>query len=48
MKKSMHINESITVTITVQKRTEKQRKKGGTRVMCGHDAHVGYIYKFMQ
>jgi hypothetical protein len=46
MKKSMHINESLPVTITVQKRTEKQR--GGGRVICGHDDHVGYIYKFIQ
>jgi hypothetical protein len=44
MKKSMHINESIPVTITHVKVNRKSAKKGGTRVMCGRHAHVGYIY----
>ena len=46
MKKSMHINESIPVTITHVK--ENRKSAGKKRVMCGHDDHVGYIYKFIQ
>jgi hypothetical protein len=32
------------------KRTEKQKKKkkGKKEVLCGHDDHAGYIYKFIQ
>jgi hypothetical protein len=48
MKKSMHINESIPVTITHVKWTEKQWKKGEKEVLCGHHDHAGYIYKFIQ
>jgi hypothetical protein len=39
----MHINESIPVTIT---HVKENRKTG--EVFCGHDDHVGYIYKFIQ
>ena len=45
MKKSMHINESIPVTITHVKENRKKRKK---EVLCGHDDHAGYIYNFIQ
>jgi len=48
MKKSMHINESIPVTITHVKENRKTAEKRGKRVMCGHDDHAGYIYKFIQ
>ena len=48
MKMSMHINEIISVTITHVKENRKTAKKGGKRVMLGHDDHVGYIYKFIQ
>ena len=44
MKKSMHINESIPVTIT---HVNENRKTGGgeeeKKFFCGHDDHVGYI-----
>jgi hypothetical protein len=46
MKKSMHINESITVTITHVKENRKTVKK--KEVLCGHDDHVGYIHKFIR
>ena len=46
MKKSMHINESIPVTITHVK--ENWKKQGEKEVFCGHDDHVVYICKFMQ
>jgi hypothetical protein len=49
VKKSMHINEPIPVTIThVNDNRKTAGKKGGKRVMCGHDDHAGYIYKFIQ
>ena len=48
MEKSMHINESISVTITHVKENRKTTKKRGKEVLCGHDDHAGYIYKFMQ
>ena len=48
MKKSMHINESIPVTITHVKENRKTVKKGEKEVLCGHDDHAGYIYKFIQ
>jgi len=48
MKKSMYTNESIPVLITHVKENRKSAKKGGKRVMCGHDDHVRYIYKFIQ
>ena len=46
MKKSMHINKSIPVTIAHVK-TEKQLKKGG-EIQCRHDDHAGYINNFIQ
>jgi hypothetical protein len=47
MKQNMHINVCILVTITHVKENRKiERKKGW--FLCGHDNHVGYIYKFMQ
>jgi len=48
MKKSMHNNESIPVTITHLKENRKTVKKGGKDAVCGHDDHAEYIYKFMQ
>ena len=49
MKKSMYINESIPVTITHVKENRKTvKKKGEKEVLCGHDDHAGYIYKFIQ
>ena len=51
MKKSMDINGSITVTITHVKENRKnseKKKGGGGEVLCGHDDHAGYIYKFIQ
>jgi len=49
MKKSMHINESIQVTIIHAKENRKTvEKKGKKEVVCGHGYHYGYIYKFMQ
>ena len=48
MKTSMHIHDSIPVTITHVKENRKQRKKGRKRVRCGHDDHAGHSYKFMQ
>ena len=48
-KKSMHINGSIPVTITHVKENRKiVKKRGKKQVLCGHDDHAGYIYKFMQ
>ena len=44
MKKSMHINGSIPVTIT----HVKENRKGEKEVLCWHDDHAGYIYKFIQ
>ena len=46
--KEHDINESISVTITHVKQNRKTAKKGGKRVMLGHNDHVGYIYKFIQ
>ena len=48
MKKSMHINESISNNYSAKENRKTAGKKGGKRVMCGYDDHVGYIYKFMQ
>jgi hypothetical protein len=48
MKKSMHNNESIPVTITNVKENRKTVKKREKDVVCRHDDHAGYIYKFMQ
>ena len=48
MKKSMHNNESIPVTITHVKENRKTVKKREKDVVCRHDDHAGYIYKFMQ
>jgi hypothetical protein len=49
MKKNMHINESIPVTITHVKENRKTvKKREKTNVLCVHDDNVGYIYKFMQ
>jgi hypothetical protein len=49
MKKSMHINGSIPVTITHVKENRKTvERKGEKEVLCGHDDHAGYIYKFIQ
>jgi hypothetical protein len=49
MKKSTHINESIPVTITHVKENRKTvKKREKKKVLCVHDDHVGYIYKFMQ
>jgi hypothetical protein len=48
MKKSMHINECIQVTITHVKENIQTEKKGGKRVMCGDNDHAGYIYMFIQ
>ena len=45
MKKSMYINESIPVTIT---HVKENRKIVKTDFCCGHDDHLGYIYKFIQ
>ena len=41
MKKSMHINGSIPVTITHVKENRKnnEKKGGGEEVLCGHDDH---------
>ena len=41
IKKSMHINEGVSVTIT----HVKENRKTGGEVFCGHDDHVGYICK---
>ena len=30
------------------KRTEKRGEKRKKEVLCGHDDHAGYIYKFIQ
>ena len=48
MKKSMHNNESIPVTITHVKENIKTAKKGRKRVMYGDNDHAGYIYMFIQ
>jgi hypothetical protein len=48
MKKTMHNNESIPVTITHVKENRKTVKKREKDVVCRHDDHAGYIYKFMQ
>jgi hypothetical protein len=48
MKKSMHINESIQVTITHVKENIQTANKGGKRVMCGDNDHAEYIYMFIQ
>ena len=48
MKQSMHINESIPVTITHVKEQKDSGEKRGKQILCGHDDHAGYIYKFMQ
>ena len=49
MKKNMHINESIPETITHVKENRKiVKKREKTKVLCVHDDHVGYIYKFIQ
>jgi hypothetical protein len=47
MKKSMHNNESIPVTIT-RVREQTNNEKRGKQVLCGHDDQAGYIYKFIQ
>jgi hypothetical protein len=47
MKQYMHINVCIPVTITHVKENRKIERKT-SRFLCGHDAHVGYIYKFIQ
>ena len=44
----MHINESIPVTITHVKEQKDSGEKRGKQILCGHDDHAGYIYKFMQ
>jgi hypothetical protein len=41
MKKSMHINESIPVTITHVK--ENRKSAGKKRVMCGHAGKLCYL-----
>jgi hypothetical protein len=50
MNKSMHINDSIPVTITHVKRNRKtvKKKRKKKEVLCGHDDHAGYIYNFIQ
>ena len=48
MKKSLHIDESIPVTIAHVKENIKTMKKGEKQSLCGHDDHVGYIYRFIQ
>ena len=48
MKKSMHNNESIQVTITHVKENIQTANKGGKRVMCGDNDHAEYIYMFIQ
>jgi hypothetical protein len=48
MKKSLHINVCIPVTITHVKENRKTVKKEEKGVLCGHDDHVGYIYNFIQ
>ena len=48
MKKSMHINESIPLTITHAIENRKTAKKGWKRAKCGNDDHAGYMYKFIQ
>ena len=47
MEQSMHITVNIPVTITqCKKNREIERKKNV--FFCGHDDHVGYIYKIIQ
>ena len=46
MKTSMHFNESIPIAITHVKENRTSENRG-IRVMCGHDDHVGCIYKFI-
>ena len=49
MKKSMHINESIPVTIThVKKNRKTVKKKRKKEALRGHDDHAGYMHNFIQ
>jgi hypothetical protein len=36
------------VTITHVKEQKDSGEKRGKQILCGHDDHAGYIYKFMQ
>ena len=45
MKKSMHINVCIPVTIT---HVKDNRKTEEIKNYWGHNDHTGYIYKFIQ
>jgi hypothetical protein len=49
MNKSIHINDSIPVTIThVQENRKSVKKKEKKKVLCGHNDHAGYICNFIQ
>jgi len=49
MNKSIHINDSIPVTIThVQENRKSVKKKEKKEALCGHDDHAGYICNFIQ
>ena len=47
MEQIIHINVSIPVKITHVKENRKTEEKGWG-FFCGHDDHVGYLYKFIQ